>query len=342
MSAPFLTKLPLDLSDPAVRELAALLADVYYQRAPVITLVREAHSRPARINWDQPMQDTWVDVLTLLANEGRLSAFLDRLADGADAAVGTRIRELTAEHPITAAPVPTATGVQWPADDDGGFEKFTQGRSTLLDIAFLQRGFELAPAVVRLLVTLDGQPFFGTACRIGPDLFLTNHHVLFSAAGSRATTVEAWFGYERSFGGPTKAHVSCTGDVSSITGAKDDDWAVVRLVEPVPDGVPVLDLRTGATVSVDDRVYIIQHPQGGVKKIGMVHNVVKAVDDDVILYWTDTDEGSSGSPVFDEQWRVVGLHHYWTTVRNGPRTEIRNRGRRIERVVEGLTAAKVW
>jgi len=340
VSAPFLHNVPLDLSDPAVRELTRLLSDVYFRPAPVINLVRDVKSSPARINWDQPMRLVWVDVLTALTNEGKLGALLEHLADGEDQAVATRIRELTADRPVTAAPVPAATTMVWSAGD-GGFEKFTQGRSTLLDVTFLERGVELAPAVVRLLVTLDGKPFFGTAFRIGRDLFLTNHHVLFSERGNPATSVEAWFGYERSFGGATRAHVWPPGDVATIAGAADHDWAVVRLTGAIPDAVPSLDLTTGATVAVDDRVYIIQHPQGGVKKIGMVHNVVKDVKSDVILYWTDTDDGSSGSPIFDEQWRVVGLHHYWTSVKNGQQTEIRNQGRRIERVVEGLTAAGV-
>jgi len=88
-------------------------------------------------------------------------------------------------------------------------------------------------------------------------------------------------------------------------------------------------------------VYIIQHPNGGMKKIGMIHNVVRYVDDDVIRYLTDTEGGSSGSPVFNERWQVVALHHYWVTDTVDGKTEIRNQGRRIERVVAGLAAAGI-
>ena len=72
----------------------------------------------------------------------------------------------------------------------------------------------------------------------------------------------------------------------------------------------------------------------------MIHNVVRHVDDDVVQYLTDTEGGSSGSPVFNEAWQ---LGRAAPPVGRGRRangiTEIRNQGQRIERVVEGLQAA---
>jgi V8-like Glu-specific endopeptidase len=41
----------------------------------------------------------------------------------------------------------------------------------------------------------------------------------------------------------------------------------------------------------------------------MSDNEVKYVDDKVIQYLTDTLPGSSGSPVFNERFEIVGLHH---------------------------------
>ena len=131
------------------------------------------------------------------------------------------------------------------------------------------------------------------------------------------------------------------GRVGTIAGDPAHDWAAIRIDGQLPAGVPVIGLSGGSPVQVDDRVYIIQHPHGGAKKIGMIHNVVRYVDDDVIRYWTDTESGSSGSPVFNERWQVVALHHYWVTDTAGTTTEIRNQGRRIERVVAGLAAAGI-
>ena len=42
--------------------------------------------------------------------------------------------------------------------------------------------------------------------------------------------------------------------------------------------------------------------------IGLSHNLVRHVDRDVLQYWTDTKEqSSSGAPVFNSRWEVVGL-----------------------------------
>lgn len=344
MTADYLTDGSLDFSVTAVQELRRVLVDAYPRTNQVMDLVRQAKGDVGEINWDQGPTYVWGDTLRSLAHQGKLVALLEVVVAGPNNNVGLRVNELMADTPVVAAPAPAGTAVDAsPASvTETGFEKLVEGQSTLLDIAFLQRGLELAPAVVRLLVTLDGARYFGTAFRIADRRFLSNHHVLFSKSGAPATTVEAWFGYENDFAGTTKAHVSLNGDVATINGDQTHDWAVVDLLGDIPSGVPIIPpVAPGRVVQPEDRVYIIQHPSGGPKKIGMVHNVVRSVSDDVVQYWTDTEQGSSGSPVFDEKWQLVALHHYWTkaTPDGGGPEEIRNQGRRIERVAEGLAAA---
>lgn len=333
-----LDRVPLDFSDPAVQELRAVLADNYFRQAEIIDLVRQAAGRPALINWDQSAALLWTDVLDKMQKQGKLQLLLGVVTSGPDTVVAGRVRELTVSNPRTAAPQPPGPTPVWREGTAGGYEKIIAAESTLLDIAFLQRGVELATAVARLLVTLDGDAYYGTGFLIAPDLLLTNHHVLFAKSGSPATVVDAWFSYERAFGGQTKAHYPVAGQVASIVGDPTHDWAVVRLGGPAPAGASVIGLTDGGLVKADDRVYIIQHPLGQVKKIGMIHNVVRHVDDDVVQYWTDTESGSSGSPVFDEQWQLVALHHYYVVDRSGSAVEVRNQGRRIERVHAGLSA----
>jgi len=59
-----------------------------------------------------------------------------------------------------------------------------------------------------------------------------------------------------------------------------------------------------------DRVNIIQHPGGDAMKVVMTNNyVVQEMKKSRVQYLADTKPGASGSPVFNQQWEVVALHH---------------------------------
>ena len=58
-----------------------------------------------------------------------------------------------------------------------------------------------------------------------------------------------------------------------------------------------------------EKLNIIHHPNGDYKQISIRANTFVGLDDTRIFYETDTAQGSSGSPVFNDQWQVVGLHH---------------------------------
>jgi len=56
-------------------------------------------------------------------------------------------------------------------------------------------------------------------------------------------------------------------------------------------------------------VNIIQHPAGRPKEISFQSNFVEYTGGNVVQYVTSTLNGSSGSPVFNDGWEVVALHH---------------------------------
>jgi V8-like Glu-specific endopeptidase len=343
---PFLDRPPpYDFSDPAGRNLWDLLSANYQSKAPVRDLMVQASIASAEIYWDQPMRWAWQEILELAVRQGKLKGLLQLIMDGGDAAIGTRIKELLADSAVTSPP-PPPLAMTWKGFDDdaaAGAERIIEAESTLLDIAFLRRGIQLSTAVCRLLVTMSGKNYYGTAFRIADDLLLTNHHVLFDEEhdNAPATAAEAWFGFERTFAGLDMQPTVVAADVATIVGEPDHDWAVVKLQSAMPADSAIVELTGAKPVKPDDRVYIIQHPGGAPKKIGMIHNVVRSVDDNVLQYLTDTEGGSSGSPVFNEEWGLVALHHRWVETKANGVTEIRNQGRRIERVVEGLQAARV-
>jgi endonuclease G len=93
------------------------------------------------------------------------------------------------------------------------------------------------------------------------------------------------------------------------------------------------NLRHGGSIFKGQRVNIIQHPQGRFKEIAFRDNQVKAVEDNFIQYITDTDYGSSGSPVFDDYFNVVALHNQRVRDPNAPDRWYRNQGFRVEAIL---------
>jgi len=58
------------------------------------------------------------------------------------------------------------------------------------------------------------------------------------------------------------------------------------------------------------RMYIIGHPGGRDLEFSLNDNCLLACSGEKLHYRTPTEEGSSGSPIFDPRgWKVVGLHH---------------------------------
>ncbi|MEG4443206.1 trypsin-like peptidase domain-containing protein [Microcoleus sp. AT9_B5] len=55
--------------------------------------------------------------------------------------------------------------------------------------------------------------------------------------------------------------------------------------------------------------FIIQHPRGAQRRIVLFNNQVQNIYQNFLQYQADADFGSSGSPILNSQWQLVGLHH---------------------------------
>lgn len=158
---------------------------------------------------------------------------------------------------------------------------------------------------------------FATGFLIGANLIITNHHVFAAAEETRNCGIQ--FGYEKVDGVLSDGTIFLF-DTSRFFYANEElDFAVVG-VSPVAlgSGASLAQFKsvglipTPGKILVGQDVSIIQYPEGGPKKYGVRDNelLIAPTDADAFLqYTTDTLPGSSGSPAFNKDWEVVGLHH---------------------------------
>lgn len=79
------------------------------------------------------------------------------------------------------------------------------------------------------------------------------------------------------------------------------------------------------------RAYLIGHPEGGEKKISLHETRLVSVDGVWAEYTSPTEEGNSGSPVFDDRWRVFAIH-----CQGGRNAQQSNRGILLEAIIKQI------
>ncbi|MGH8573831.1 MAG: DNA/RNA non-specific endonuclease, partial [Gammaproteobacteria bacterium] len=78
-------------------------------------------------------------------------------------------------------------------------------------------------------------------------------------------------------------------------------------------------LKEPGKIVAGEPINIIQHPKGERKQVVIRENrLLDALEGAELFYHyeADTEPGSSGSPVFNDQWKVVALHHSGVPKRN--------------------------
>lgn len=288
----------------------------------------------------------WHDILVEAANAGATRALVQAVRD--QQPNNSRVAfldALLASQPCPVSAQPLA--MDGPGYDDtvlapeallfGDDLTIPAGQVATL-IATLGKLVELAPAVCLLRVASAAGEFYGTGFRISTDRVLTNHHVAFPQ-GQPPTQIHADFGFDVDASGGSLAVKSLSADTASIVADQADDWAVVHVADMDP-AWPVIDLAAAPDPKAGDPAYILQHPNGQRKRLGFVRNTITDLDPRFVRYLTDTEPGSSGSPVFDAAGRVIALHHKGGTkvTEVGGKPVTKNQGVAISRVREGLKA----
>lgn len=193
------------------------------------------------------------------------------------------------------------------------------GTNDLVDVVYLKRALNAAAGICRLIIRDDwGREIgYGTGFKVSSRLILTNQHVLTDI--ERAANALAEFDYELDLLGNPKSVTRFRLSPQKYflsSPYQELDFALVAIEEEPVFGLkrlsdyPVLPLigQLGK-INPGEFVTVVQHPGGQPKQIALRENELLKIEHQFLLYQSDTAQGSSGSPLFNDSWQVVGLHH---------------------------------
>jgi len=211
------------------------------------------------------------------------------------------------------------------------FERYIGG-DQLVSINYLAIGTLRSRPVGRISYfdVAEQRQAFATGFMVSPELLLTNHHVLRASTAAElsalVTSPVVEFDFEFDVNGAPCQTV--THRLEPDRFFHSDEALDIALVAVAP-------LDMGGTQSLDERGYlvlngqigkagkgdyatIIQHPDGKEKEIALRENeVLDRTMPDVLIYKSDTAQGSSGAPVFNDEWQVIALHSAGVAKKDG-------------------------
>lgn len=189
------------------------------------------------------------------------------------------------------------------------------GANELAGVVFLEGGVQAARAVARVQVR---NPFgavagFGSGVMISKRLFMTNNHVLPDTETAAVSTIQ--FGYLSGLAGPREPELFRLQPGVFYLTDEELDFTIVAVEPENAAGYAVENrgwcplIEGSGKAIAGERVNIIQHPGGERMQVVLRDNTIIGPEGDFLLYRADTQPGSSGSPVFNDQWEMAALHH---------------------------------
>ena len=324
--------------DEYLSRICDILAGLYYDREKIRNVVETVGLDTP--DFDNRLLDVWRVIVENADSNNRIdelvshaskefpeNVVLRKVLDGEMLNISTGPSFLDSEE---------SPSIPWDDSEDiSTLEKIIGDQNNLLPISFLEVGLEKSRSVARILLE-DGA--VGTGFLTTDNLLVTNNHVIPTEEVAASAIVE--FNFQKNSNGldlPTTQCRCSPTDGFKTSSREENDWTIVRLEGNQNAEWGAISLAE-RPCEVRDRVLIIQHPGGSHKAIGLYHNLVTSVTETRIQYLTDTMPGSSGSPVFDNDWNLVAVHHSggWLREPRSKATLFRNQGITVSCLLEAF------
>ena len=219
------------------------------------------------------------------------------------------------------------------------------GKEELQDINWLQKALNASKSVCK--VTLPNNES-GSGFLLPGGYLLTNHHVLDSK--ETAGKAKIIFNYLTNKDGDALPQSEYKLDSATyLTSPEAElDYAFVKVIDNPENPLSTwgeVRLEESREPQVGEKANIIQHPGGERMKIALPDEIIGSFGQH-LFYLADTKEGSSGSPVFNQKWKVIALHHAGKTEKDGDGKKYQinaagdkayaNKGILMKRIIEDL------
>jgi hypothetical protein len=221
---------------------------------------------------------------------------------------------------------------------EGFLEKFVKAGNLVKWVDFTENLLRVQRTVCSIKLSGDRQSY-GTGTLVGPDLVLTNHHVIAPLLAGDSSVTDLHFRFDYATPDPElsyhlkadqvniiahRAPADKATEQSALAAGRPAgalDYALLRLPERLgdqpsgPQHSPGINLpprgylqapASAPRLRTDADIFIAQHPNGRSLRIGVGQVLGVAPDGSRFRYNTNTDSGSSGAPCFNAkmEWSV--------------------------------------
>jgi endonuclease G, mitochondrial len=276
-----------------------------------------AEQRKKKINAADKGQYTKAEPKDRLANH--VNRLLGEFTNSSSTTTGSDARALLAED-IPELGDLARHGEVTSADINDRFVERVIGKTRdFLAVQFFDRGAVASKAVCRIVTEMPDGQAFGTGFLVTPNLLMTNHHVFKDA--QTASQSRAEFNYQLDADNTLPVDSFQVLPENFFLTDQGLDFSLVAVAPHSNNGTLLTSFGFCPMIGAEGKIItgqpvnIIQHPSGGLKQVVIRENKLLdlpengSIVDQYAYYEADTEPGSSGSPVFNDQWEVVALHH---------------------------------